>query len=317
MTGILLSSGGGTGVTSRIGLFDDDNGLFFEYDEGTVKTVIRSSVSGSAVDTKVSQSDWTEDRGDGTGGSRVTIDWTKTHIWFFDYEWLGVGQVRYGLVIGGNLIEVNRVYNENIQSSVYMSTPNLPLRYQLETTADSIASEMVAICSTVISEGGSESLGLVRHASTNGTELEATTEGVIYALIGLRLKTTHIDTTIIIERIVTSLQNASKKGEWLLIFNPTVAGTFTYVDETNSAIQVARGATANTVTGGTVIKGGYDFSGSGGGGRSEVSIDDVSNELHLGAAIDGTRDTMVLCWKPEGGTNAHEVEGGLTWRELA
>ena len=66
MTGVLDLSGGGTGVQRRVGQFNDDNGLFFEDDEGTVKVVRRSKFTGSVVDTKVSQTEWNLDTMDGS-----------------------------------------------------------------------------------------------------------------------------------------------------------------------------------------------------------------------------------------------------------
>jgi hypothetical protein len=92
----------------------------------------------------------------------------------------------------------------------------------------------------------------------------------------------------------------------LLCWNPTVAGTFTYSDETNSAIQVARGATANTVTNCTRIDGGFSSA-------SEASTEDIENTLLLGASIAGTVDEIVLAVRPLS-ANA-DIQGSLTWRE--
>ena len=113
------------------------------------------------------------------------------------------------------------------------------------------------------------------------------------------------------------IQTASEKVLWELILNPTVAGTFTYADVTNSALQRALGVTANTVTNGTPIAAGFIESGgaSAGGGGSTNSI--FQNALRLGSAIDGTPDEMVLTVMPVGGTSGVGAEGSIAWRELS
>ena len=94
---------------------------------------------------------------------------------------------------------------------------------------------------------------------------------------------------------------------WQLIFNPTVAGTFTYSGITNSAIEVATGAASNTVTNGLEIDGGYLST-------SFPVTNTAPSDLRLGAAIDGTVDEIILAVRPL--TNNVTVEGSLTWREL-
>lgn len=309
MTFVLDDSGGGTGVERRVGLFDDDNGLFLYDDEGTYKLVRRTNVTGTPVDNEVAQSSWSLDPMDGTGPSGITLDFTKTQILVIDFEWLGVGRVRIGFNIDEVTYYVHEFLNANNLSDVYMSTPNLPLRFQLETQATSAASTLKCICCSVMSEGGKEDLGVVRYVSTAGTHVDANSDGTLYAVLGLRLKTTHLGASIKILQasIITDTNNDS--FEWVLVFNPTVAGTFTYSDvDTESALQYATGATANTVTGGYAITGGHGFS-------DIASSSEISNALRLGAAIDGTRDEIVLCVRPVNSTNL-DIEGGLTWREL-
>jgi len=307
LTGNISLSGGGTGVQNRIGQFDDNNGLFFEHDEGTMKVVQRSKVTGSVVDTKIAQTSWNVDVLDGTGVSGITIDWTKSQIFFIDYEWLSVGRVRFGVVINGVTRYVHEFLNANANVGAYMSTPNLPLRYQMETTASSVASTMSCICSTVISEGGIRDIGVLRHKSTGSTHVDANSVGTTYAVIGLRLKTAYVGTVVKLVQM-SVLSETSDDFEWSIIFNPTVAGAFTYSDETNSSVQTATGALANTVTGGTVLSGGYANAQSG-------EIVALENSLYLGAAIDGTVDEIVLCVSPLS-SNA-DIQGSLTWRELS
>ncbi|KKN02971.1 hypothetical protein LCGC14_1112350 [marine sediment metagenome] len=312
LTGILDRSGGGTGVQRRIGYFDDDNGLFFEDDEGTVKVVRRTHVTGSPVDNKVSQASWNIDPMDGTGPSEVTIDWTKGQIFFIDFKWLSLGRVRMGLEVGGRAWGVHDFLSSNILDKPYMSTPNLPVRFQMITTGSSPASTMKCICTTVVSEGGVAALGILRHKSTEGTHVDANVENIIYAIVGIRLKSTHLGASITV--ISASLEEftGNENMEWLLIFNATVAGTPTWANETNSAIQTFKGALANTVTGGTVLAGGYFSSVQKGGGTGA----EFEEALRLGAAIDGTVDEIVLAVRPVNGSVNIDIEGSLSWREV-
>jgi len=313
----VMSSGNNSGVKASVGYYDDENGLFFTNDEGTLKVVRRTYVSGSAVDNEVSQSSWNVDPMDGTGPSGVTIDPIKTQIMFFDLEWLGVGRVRTGFVVDGKFYVAHEFLNANNLNTVYITTPNLPLKYQIENDGTGAATTMDHICATVISEGGTEDLGNLRYASTAGTHVDATTENTIYALIGIRLKAANIGATIKLIDSNLQLTNGSKQVEWLLIFNPTVAGTFTYNDETNSSVQIATGATANTVTGGSVITGGYLESGGNQAGNAGSTGKGIQNARLLGAAIDGTVDELVLCARPIGGSTAVDIEAGMTWREIS
>ena len=315
MSGNLRVSGGGSGITSACGIFDAGNGIFFQSKDNDINVVLRSKTTGSAVDDTVSQNSWNLDTLDGLGPSGHKVDFTKSQIFMIDYEWLGVGRVRLGLVLNGIPIYCHEFDNSNKLSGVYMSTPNLPLRYQIENDGTGAASSMRQICSTIVFEGGRTEIGEARWASTGGAALVTDTENVIYALVGIRLKSSHIGHTIEIQNIALQIQTASEFLEWLLLFNPTVAGSFTYGDQTNSGVQIALGATANTVTGGIQVLGGYDETGnnpSGGGG----SANEVNNALLLGSAIDGTLDTLVLCVRPIGGAAALSVEGGISWREL-
>lgn len=168
-----------------------------------------------------------------------------------------------------------------------------------------------------IVEGGNEDIGIIRYASTSGTHVDMTTENTLYAIIGIRLKSAYIGETIKMLQSNLQIQTASHQVEWMLILNPTVADTFTYVDEEYSAVQIARGATANTVTGGYKITGGFFESGGQQAGAAGSKTSEVSNAIKLGSLIDGTRDTIVLCARPIGGSTAVDIEGSLVWREVS
>jgi len=297
-----------TGNKKWAGYGNGDNGLFFRHNGGTAEFYILSNVSGTPTETEVfTQANWNLDTMDGNGASGVTLDFEKGQILIIDFEWLSLGRIRWGWVIGGQIIYAHEYSAENTEIDPWASSPNLPVQYGISNDGTGAADSMGAICCAVISEGGNSSdLGVTRYASTNGTHVDANVANTIYAVVGIRLKSTHLYLTSAIEKI-SMISETNDDFEWILFFNPTVAGTFTYSDLSGSCMQVARGATANTVTGGIALDGNFS--------KSSSSIEaSVKNAQVLGAEIDGTRDTMVLCVRPLS-ANA-DIQGSITWKEL-
>lgn len=294
-----------TGITKRVGQFNDDNGLFLQSAEGTVSVVRRSHVTGSPVDTAVNQANWNLDTMDGNGPSGITVDFDKTQILVIDYQWLGVGRVRFGFNIGGVAYYVHEMNHANDLSVVYMSTPNLPLRYEIANDGNGAADDFVHICTSVSSEGGKDGAGQTRHVHTD--EISNLDSGSDYAALGIRLKSTRLGTTVNIISVNVLITSPNEQGRWMLALNPTVAGTFTYSDETNSAVQTAVGTGSNTVSGGTYIEGGFFTTDS----REAAA---VRNTLKLGSAIDGTPDEIILTISPF--SNNVDTHVAIEWQEL-
>lgn len=311
--------------------------MTFNLNGGTPSICLRTNTSGTPVDNEIAQEDWNLDKMDGTGFSGITLDFTKTQILLIDFEWLGVGTVGVGFVVDGIIYYAHAFHNSNINTVVYMSTPNLPLRSEI--ASDGVGgytkregyfddnngiflkltggtNSITQICSSVVSEGGSEDLGMIRYKSTEGTHIDANVENTLYAVIGMKLKPEYIGASIKLLNASVQLQTASSKVEWVLLFNPTVAGTFTYSNRPQSAIQVATGATANTVTGGYQIGGGFAESGGQQSGNAGSDSKGLDNALLLGSKIDGTLDSIVLCVRPIGGSTNVDAEASLTWREI-
>lgn len=312
LTGVLGSPA--TGITRRVGYFDADNGLFFEVNPGGVAVVVRSSVSGSPVDTVIPQHEWSEDRLDGTCGesnlSGYLYDPSKTCIYWIAFEWLGVGTVAFGVVIDGKLIVCHYAHHSQTTGAVYMSTPNLPVRYEIVNDGTGGTATLKQICTTVIAEGGIQAQGTIRAVDRGGTGLTIGS-GVIAPLVGLRLKTTHLGASVLVQ-FASVIASTSSDFRWFLVLNPTVAGVdaASWTDLDNAAVQydVSR-TSANTLTGGTVLASGY--------AAADVSTIGTAllSALTLGATIAGTRDELVLGVQNLAAGN-ETFFGAMTWREL-
>lgn len=155
MTGVL--GAGQTNTNKKIGYGDDSNGLFFGQDGDGLFVMQRSKVTGSVVDEKVYQANWNVDAMDGNGASGYTIDPTKSNIFMIDLEWLGVGRVRFCLNMNGTTYVVHGFDNSNSRTTTYMTTANLPCRYEITNSGAAAGSATLKqICTEVESEGAQE-----------------------------------------------------------------------------------------------------------------------------------------------------------------
>jgi hypothetical protein len=141
-------------VVKRVGYFDAENGIFLEQNGTTDLAVVRrTSVGAGTTDNRVIQADWNLDRLDGTGPSGLTLDLSKASIFIIDLQWLGMGRVRVGFDIDGQIDYVHEFLNANILDVPYMQTANLPIRW--EVTGSAVGS-LLATCASVNSEGGAD-----------------------------------------------------------------------------------------------------------------------------------------------------------------
>lgn len=233
----------------RVGYFGVNNGVFFERSGTALRMVRRTYTSGSPVDNVVAQADWNGDKLDGTGSSGLTLDTTKSQIFWQDFEWLGVGSVRTGFVINGKFIICHTFNHANILALVYMTTAILPIRYEIENTGATDGSRtMKQICSTVISEGGYEKKTVLQTARTATATTVSTT---LVPLVSLRLDSSRLDSVIIPDGYnVLPLASSSTTFEIQLVKNATLTGpSWTQTSSDNVEFDVA----STAMTGGTII----------------------------------------------------------------
>lgn len=255
-----VAGNGTANITKRVGMFDENDGVFLEQNGVDVRFVVRSSTTGSPVGSNAAtRANWNVDKFDGTGPSGITIDFTKTQILLMDLEWLGVGRVRVGFVIDGIIYYAHHFRHANVLTTPHMSNPNLPCRYECFQTASANTGSMLAICCTIISEGGFDPVG--RLISTNvGATGRASLGAVRDEVLALRLASTGVRRGMLVPEAVTVYQ-PTQAFLWELVMNPTptgtvVAGTWNAITDTLAEVNTTRTST-NGFTGGFTMASGY------------------------------------------------------------
>lgn len=278
-----------TGLRQRVGYFNTENGVFFQQANSTKSFVLRSYVTGSVSDTRtVNQADWNGDKLDGTGPSGLTLDTTKAQILFMDFEWLGVGTVRCGFIINGQYIICHSFQNANVIANVYMTTAILPIRYEIENTgATASASSMKQICSSVMSEGGYDSVDAlsVARRTTQLTNIDTT----FLPLISIRLKSTRLG-AVVLPHVYQFLPVTNQNYEVVMVKNPTLtAASWVTADFENVEYDVS----ATAYTGGTIVQ--SDFVTSTAQGRAILTAPTGYNwDLQIGASLAGVSDIYTI-----------------------
>lgn len=305
---------GVNGIIKSIGSFDRDDGYIFQQSGSSFGVVLRKKVDGVKSDTFFSQSTWNLDKLNGTGPSGNTLDITKAQIFTIDYEWLGVGRIRFGVVQKGALIYVHEITNYNSLDKVYLRNPNLPVRYEIATHKTTTGgSTLTQICSTVISEGGFDNTGFRQVVSDlNGRSV---TTGEYRCVLAIRYNPNTSNCAQIIPEQVDFLvspgNNSAFSGRWDLLVNPTFSNS-NLLWSTADSSKVTQQATGSLITSqGTVLATGY-FAGNGGEGiNNNVILDPYYG---LGRKIDGTSDILVLAVK--GINNDYTIYPTVVVREL-
>jgi len=85
------------------------------------------------VDTKVPQSQWSEDHADGTGATGYFLDINRIQMVYMDYSWYGAGKVRLGCKDNsGEVKYLHSFIHNNLFNEAYFRSGNLPSRYEVQ-----------------------------------------------------------------------------------------------------------------------------------------------------------------------------------------
>lgn len=305
-------------VVQKVGYYSSNNGIYLENDSGINYLVLRSSVTGNVVETRVAQTNWNIDRFDGLGYSgqgtaeehKTGVDVSKSNLFWIDIEWLGVGDVRCGFLVDGLLKTAHVFHNDNRNPTTYMRSAILPLRYEIFNkgiTASNTA--MRQICSTVISEGGYSQINQTRTAS-NPLTGKNLTNGISNPMVSIRLKNGRLNSVAVPVSVdMYGLQATAFKYR---IYENVTSLTGASWTTTDAASAVEYDISATALTGGVVLKEGI-FKGL--EVAKEISLrDELNGIIQLTRKINATSgDIFTVAIEPT--TVNDDAIVALSWQE--
>lgn len=315
MNSFVMNSGKAN-LRQRVGYFSSGNGYYVEV-SGTATPffVQRSSNTGSVVNTRVAQADWNIDKLDGTGPSAYTLDITKSQLSWFDFEWLGVGTVRAGFLIDGELVHCHSFHHANNLTSTYMTTATLPCRYEIENLgATATNSTLKQICSTVLSEGGYDLRGKGRSVSQEiNAPYDLTNSGVLYPTAAIRLKSSMPDAVVVLNGISVLGITNNANYRWELINGATTVSGGTWVSAgADSPVEV--NTTATGISGGQSLVHGFVAGSNQGSTTTDLSTVDLFKYQLQRDSFTGTSNVLALVVSSQ--SAGADVLTALNWEEI-
>jgi hypothetical protein len=298
-----------TGVTKRTGLFDTNNGVFWEQNANTLAVVVRRTLAnGSIVEDRTYANSFSTDKLDGTGPSGFNI-FTKglNNYYTFWFDLIGgrTGRIRFGMggPNGPQICHVQSYSGNNAGNTNFVSATSLPLRREIfnSTTQSTIPyfnmSGIAYQAEAPTRYNASPSTAYNINGYVPGNSLTP------IITIGLRAGVPYIYSDIQPGEFTLVEQNNQGKNStaatflYTVVYNANVNGTYAYsgngsVSNTNvgrSAKMWTWGNTA-TITGGLTVLSGITQSGIG-----QNVFDGLPDTFNLGSDINGNPATLTIC----------------------
>ena len=307
--------GSAAGFSAQMGYGDDNDGFFVVHQLGLGWGIIyRSSTSGAPVTQAVLQANWNLDRLNGTGPSGITLDPTKQQLVTIDFGWLGIDAVRIGFVFGNQIVYCHQFDFANQIDVPYMQRGSLPVRWSCENVSG--AGSMLATCSSVQSEGGFNTLGVLRATSRGNSSVSlnfTTGSTALVPILTIRLASGY--TRASLEPInfdVFAVGNAT--FEIQILVNATLTKTVPPLTWSSSSTATEKNLDADALSGGQVLASTYAFA-SATGNRNAATGADLLSDVPICSNIAGVADTLTVAVRPLSGT-ATTYYASLSWQEF-
>lgn len=262
-----------TNLRHRVGMFTDQgtypstagDGFYIEADGSSISVVRRYMTTGGAgAEERVLQSGWNRDKMDGTGISGVNLNWELAQHLVVEYQWLGVGTIRFGFETGTNgIVWCHEIVSVNVLSVPWSRTGTLPVRAETHALgALAVPGKLTLINCVVLQEADVLDHRGWRYfgANSGATAKVGGTAAGLFPVMSLRAASTNdltkrariIPTFITITVAVAATGATSLQVALLMLPTPNTGATFA-TTVAGSAVTVDTIATATTAVTGTSI----------------------------------------------------------------
>jgi len=297
-----LSGAGYTDGTDGVAFEQDNTGIYINF------------VSSTIASQRILQANWNLDTLDGYGSAKnpsgIRLDWTQAQHIYFDFAWHGVGILRCGFYLKGQIVFVHQFFFSNTQAGAFWRTGSLPLQFYVKSLGS--AATMKAICSSVHLEGGaSDVVGLIW--AQGRTSAKSVTGTSAIPLITLRPSLTHNG---LVNRATVVPITYSIKTDTDVLIQLIVNGTLTSA----SFSAVSANGYADTDTSATAISGGRiiatSYTAANNSNTNSIYSGVDSRVISLTLDVPGTTpDTISVCAVVLGTGATANVFASIQWQE--
>jgi hypothetical protein len=241
------------------------DGIYFENDAGTKSFVRRYMTQGATgTEERVAQASWNMDKMDGSGASGINLDWTKAQHLVIEFQWLGVGTIRFGFETGpAGIVWAHEMHSVNVLSDSWSRTGSLPVRAECYHYGAGIIDKLVLINVVVLQEGDVGDLRGWRYFSGDSgatIKVGGLTANTQYPVLGIRAAGTNdltkrtriIPVSVSITVAAVATGPTALKCSLLMLGTPNTGATYA-VTPGGSLTTVDQAATAATAITGTAI----------------------------------------------------------------
>ena len=329
-----------TALRQRIGMFTDQgtfpstagDGFFFENDAGTKSFVMRYMTQGAGgTEDRVSQSSWNMDKLDGTGTSGINLDWTKAQHLVCEFQYLGVGTIRFGFETGpAGVVWAHEMHTVNVKAEAWCRTGSLPVRAECYNYGASTANNLILINCVVLQEGDvADFRGWKYFGGTSGStaKVGGLTAATWYPVMGIRAAATNdltkrariLPTSVSFTVAVVATGPTALQVGLMMLGTPNTSASYAVTTGGSAAVIDTAATAATAITGTTIwnaiipnVVGTYTF--------DLKTMNDNANLIGTAAsgtqAITGAGNLTVVAGPIQTATVGASIVAALNWKEI-